>query len=99
MTNLKIRHALMVQGFYAQVAKFRKLAQREKSRRRKYAAREKLKAAAKSGDAEAIVKVKAYKEANRIRSAEYFKRKKEERGQKGIHCPKFLNNSSNDGKS
>ena len=44
-----------------------------------------MKAAAKSGDAEAIVKVKAYKEANRIRSAEYFKRKKEERGQKGIH--------------
>ena len=69
---------LMVQGFYAQVDKFRKLAQREKSRRRKYSAREKLKAAAESGDAEAIKKVKAYKEANRIRSAAYFKQKRKE---------------------
>ena len=67
----------MVQGLYAQVVKFRKLAQREKSRRRKYLAREKLHAAAESGDAEAIKKVKAYKEAN-IRSAAYFKQKRKE---------------------
>ena len=36
-------------------------------------------AAAESGDAEAIKKVKAYKEANRIRSADYFRRKQDEK--------------------
>ena len=61
----------MTQEVWIKVKEYRKLSERENARIRKQRSRDKLSAAAKGGNSEAVKKLKAHRESSRIRATKY----------------------------
>ena len=76
--TLKVHDVKKLAEFTEKILVWRRSDRREKARMRIEESREKLKEAAKNGDAKAVRKIKRTNKANALRSAAYRKRKRKE---------------------
>ena len=77
--NLTVEDVSTLVELYERIMEWRRLRRRSLGRVRKERARKKLRAAAKEGNAEALMKVESIKKADRVKSAKYLNEKQKRR--------------------